>query len=78
LDAAKLLVAIEHLITSRHRGDDAGRTKAVAEIRRFRESAETAHVRRAAVDAEAVAGNPDMVERNRLLGEIAARLNAVA
>jgi len=77
-DADDLKMLIERLVHAKQRGDASEREAAIRGLIDFRERPVAAELRQAAAEARAVADNQVMVDSLRLLGEIAARLNATA
>jgi len=74
--AKALQQAISDLIRAKQIGDAAGQQTAAAALAGIAKGKGPAHLQQVAAQAQAVAGNPVMVDSVRLLGDIAARLGA--
>ena len=67
---------IRDLINAKQSGDWSAQQSATAAIGAFAKGKGPVHLQQAAAQAQAVAGNPVIVDSVRLLGDIAARLGA--
>jgi len=73
--AVRLRKLIEGLIEAQNRGDPKLSEAALSELGKFESHAGAGELRRNAIEALAAASNDVSVDRVRLLGEIAARLD---